>query len=294
VSKRWSSHVSRDIRPLGLKQLGIDAVEILWLTAPPELIETLEGDQVKPTKELALRYVDGLAMKFRQDGFLMKGAPRVGVDRKEMLHIQGLVTELRDALEDTNDFTRIGLQMGCFKFDDGLPASPLVARANVAGLPLPGEIGARGAPSGWALQLDALAHYLDRCIGKCSQKEDRGGNTNAYKEDWGSPESALVESAWYVFDLFKPGKASGSETGPFQEFVDTIANYATGHERTSLHAAVKRWSKQHRESKHEVTELTRLRRERKLSHTSVERLDEIQREEDVILGLDGRVRPSEF
>jgi hypothetical protein len=284
MKKRWSSHVSEDISPLGHEQFAANAVEILWHSGPPGIVTTLEGERLAPSKELAHRYVVGLAEKFRQDSFLVKNAPRIGAEAKEIIHIRSLAAALRIALRDSSDLTRIAFQVACIKFDDGLAEDPLIQQCNAAGLPLPGEIGARGEASEWERTLAGLDVFLGHCLRQCSQKIDKGGATNAYKSEWGSPGSALVESAWHVFNMFRPGKATGTDNGPFQIFVETVAEYATGKkEKVSLSEAVKFWAKELRESEFETTTLRRLQLERKSPDTSPQRLEEILREEDAIL-----------
>jgi hypothetical protein len=58
---------------------------------------------------------------------------------------------------------------------------------------------------------------------------DRGGNTNLFKEEHGSPDSNLVKNGWIVFEIFQPGKASGTTTnGAFHDFLGHVYGYATG------------------------------------------------------------------
>jgi hypothetical protein len=58
---------------------------------------------------------------------------------------------------------------------------------------------------------------------------DRGGNTNLFKEEHGSPDSNLVKNGWIVFETFQPGKARGTTTnGAFHEFLGHVYGYATG------------------------------------------------------------------
>jgi hypothetical protein len=268
---------------LGDEQFATDAVDILVQFGMPELVTTLEGEEVKPSKELARRYVVQLAEKFRVDSFLSQDAPRVGSEVKQLLHIQGIVKDLHLALRESHDLTRIAFQAGCIKFADGFPESPLIKQCNAAGLPLPGRIGASGEPSEWERTLEALDLFLGHCLRLRSSKVDRGGATNGYISVWGSPASALVESAWYVFEMFRPGKATGYGDGPFQGFVETVAEYATGEGGINLDQAVKRWAKELRESAFETAALKRLRLERMLPTTSPERLEEIRKEEDAIL-----------
>jgi hypothetical protein len=62
-----------------------------------------------------------------------------------------------------------------------------------------------------------------------SSSVDRGGNTNLFKEEHGSPDSNLVKSGWIVFEIFQPGKATGTTTnGAFHEFLGHVYAYATG------------------------------------------------------------------
>jgi hypothetical protein len=57
---------------------------------------------------------------------------------------------------------------------------------------------------------------------------DRGGNTNLFKEEHGSPDHNLVRDGWTIFERFQPGKARGTENGAFHEFLKHVFGYATG------------------------------------------------------------------
>ena len=58
---------------------------------------------------------------------------------------------------------------------------------------------------------------------------DRGGATNLFMREHGSPDSNLVRDGWIVFETFQPGKASGTTTnGAFHDFLGHVYGYATG------------------------------------------------------------------
>jgi hypothetical protein len=74
----------------------------------------------------------------------------------------------------------------------------------------------------------------------CRDARDKGGNTNLWKEAEGSPWWGLVYDCIHVYDLFRPGKATGTLGGPFHKFVLAVFEYATGREGDD-HAKVEDW-----------------------------------------------------
>jgi hypothetical protein len=57
---------------------------------------------------------------------------------------------------------------------------------------------------------------------------DKGGNTNLFKERFGSPDRNLVIAGWRIYERFKPKEASGTEHGVFHEFLKNVFEYASG------------------------------------------------------------------
>jgi hypothetical protein len=72
-----------------------------------------------------------------------------------------------------------------------------------------------------------LKNFLDRKGIDDIDHADKGGNTNLIKEMAGSPEWALVSGGWLVYEMFKPGEATGTEGGPFHSFLMRVFEFAT-------------------------------------------------------------------
>jgi hypothetical protein len=60
------------------------------------------------------------------------------------------------------------------------------------------------------------------------ERADKGGRTNLFKEEHGSPDRNLVWAGWHLYEQFKPDQAKGTEHGPFHEFLKLVVRYATG------------------------------------------------------------------
>jgi hypothetical protein len=88
----------------------------------------------------------------------------------------------------------------------------------------------------WVSKLDSLSRYATFCLKnflECKgigsiDRADVGGDTNLLKEIAGSPEWGLVLGGWYVYDLFKPDTATGTDGGPFHLFLMDVFEFATG------------------------------------------------------------------
>jgi hypothetical protein len=81
---------------------------------------------------------------------------------------------------------------------------------------------------------------------------DLGGNTNIWKEEVGTPRWGLVNDALWIYEIFHPGRASGTVGGKFHEFVLGLFEYATGQEGADYAKVddwIKRLVKAHREDK---------------------------------------------
>jgi hypothetical protein len=125
----------------------------------------------------------------------------------------------------------------------------LAIGANIEGLPRPvPQYGGRS--SQWLQQLESLSYYIKEKLEVATHSRsaegrgpsDTGGNTNLWKETFGPAAWSLVTDALRLFDIFKPGQATGTEGGSFHNFVLAIYEYATGKEGEE-HAKVNDWIK---------------------------------------------------
>jgi hypothetical protein len=129
-------------------------------------------------------------------------------------------------------------------------SSPLMDEAGVDGLPEPSNQNKDGEQCGWVRALSALSQYagLTRTTFLISKgiedpdSPDKGGNTSLYKNLYGSAAWHLVQEGWFLYDMFKPDEASGTEGGPFHLFLQDVFEYATGLEPEE-HAKLNHWLK---------------------------------------------------
>ena len=284
AKKRWSSYVHASVTKCrGGDEFAEIALGYIWPMNPRADIASavrLSGkNAIELTKAGARNQVESLAQHYLLDDHLNKDAPRTNV--AGLRKFAGLLSTLANCAETLNDCERISLQLNFL----GIPLSQITERADLAGLPLPGLIdgGKRSAP--FIRHLDALASHVNSVI---ESGVDKGGNTNFHKRLWGSARSNLVEVGWTVFEAFKPRMATGSEQGPFHNFLDAVFEYATGQEgceHARLFDWVKKWARDNRRSDCLLTKLNELELERKrlvTSGTSPRRLKKILHEQDAI------------
>ena len=106
----------------------------------------------------------------------------------------------------------------------------LFLRANAHCLPHSSVEPRSDEHSRWLDQLDALGALTRVLIEIYAENfgPDVGGRTNVHTDHFNSPEYHLILGGWYLFDRFKPGSATSTETGPFHIFLQQIYEYATG------------------------------------------------------------------
>jgi hypothetical protein len=76
-----------------------------------------------------------------------------------------------------------------------------------------------------------------------ASKPDRGGKTNMFTQRFGTPSQHLVVRSWEIYEDFKRGGASTTESGSFHSFVYYVRVYATGSStgKRALLNAIKKW-----------------------------------------------------
>lgn len=75
-----------------------------------------------------------------------------------------------------------------------------------------------------------------------NEPADKGGNTNLFKESFGSPDRSLVYAGWRIFERFRPKHARGTEHGAFHDFLKHVFEYATGLDAED-HSSLSTWMK---------------------------------------------------
>ena len=168
--------------------------------------------------------IQKLAVEYNTNRLLNEGAPRSTDVQAEIDAVVSSTEGLLKALMRMNDYTRKAFEhypdMPCYlgQFDD------------------------EADPPAYASYSDFDCELINNLIGvhndaaavsakyrKRPSSLDRGGNTNLFKEEHGSPDSNLVRNGWIVFETFQPGKATGTTTnGAFHEFLGHVYGYATG------------------------------------------------------------------
>jgi hypothetical protein len=188
------------------------------------------------SEELALERVALLAITFNRQTLLDQGAPRTKEVLKGIESVEILSGELARCLASLDDIIRQRFQTA----GSGIPDFgkfinvPLMEEADASGLPLPA--GWNQTESRWVKRLEALSQYANLCgrmflLSKGfdgNELPDKGGNTNLYKSLYGSARWNLVNAGWHVYELFKPGTATGTEGGPFHLFLLDVFEFATG------------------------------------------------------------------
>jgi hypothetical protein len=168
--------------------------------------------------------IQKLAVEYNTNRLLNEGAPR-STDVQAEIDTVLLATEaLLKALTGMSDYTR-----KAFEHHPDMPSYL-------------GQFDDEADPPAYASYSDLDCELISNLITvrrdaaavsakyrKRSSSLDRGGNTNLFKEEHGSPDSNLVKSGWIVFENFQPGKARGTTTnGAFHEFLGHVYGYATG------------------------------------------------------------------
>jgi hypothetical protein len=204
------------------------------------------GEKFGISEELATQLIRQAAEDFNRSQYLSLDAPRFSHLMQTLNRFVAAVDVLREEIEAL-DFFALHLLHHVPEYDTRWGA--LAVGANIEGLPRP-VAQHNGRSSQWLQQLESLSHYtkekLDAAIRSRSAEgrdsSDKGGNTNLWKETFGPAAWSLVTDALKLFDIFKPGQATGTEGGPFHSFVLAIYEYATGKEAEE-HAKVNDWIK---------------------------------------------------
>ena len=228
------------------------------------------------SEELAFERIWILAKTLNIHLSLEQNAPRNSEVARNLQEIAGLAELLSHQLSSLDDITRHRLQTGGSGINTFTEVIeyPLMEAADVAGLPMPGEANLYPMSDTWVNRLHALSEYATAVLeifliskGKRSLDDlDKGGNTNLYKASFGSARWAFVNEGWYLYELFKPGGASGTEGGPFHLFLLDVFEYATGldpEDESKLSYWLKRMSKINREYNQIIEQSDALRKEQK-------------------------------
>jgi len=222
------------------------------------------------SRELALEMIEGVARDFNRDQYRVPSAPRFKHVSENLMEIGRMADAFAARLEMLDDITRHEFQSAGTGGRPPQYLEPLMREADVRALPRLSTDKDSSADGSWVRRLKSLADYAKVTVDNATNRRakayrdvhDKGGNTNVWKESHGSPSWALVGDCIYVYELFKPGIATGTIGGPFHEFVLAVFEYATGREGNE-HAKVEDWIRKlvkpvllHRRKRAEVAALT--------------------------------------
>jgi hypothetical protein len=196
-----------------------------------------------------LEFLDDTARRFNTEEYLACAAPRFKYVVERLKETQRLADELAGHLDSLDDITRHELQHAGTNTEHQRQFRALMEAADANGLPR-ASTDKTGSAASWVDRLRRLSSYAEVTSvnlvcwrGQRNLSEiDKGGNTNLWNETIGIPRWGLVNDAIQIYETFKPGEATGTESGPFHQFILALFEYATGREGNK-HAKVEDWLK---------------------------------------------------
>lgn len=209
-------------------------------------------ERIPLSEQLAFERVLILARGYNERAYLDRNAPRSKDVIDKLNKVEELAGELARSLSSLDDMTRHLLQTGgtgVAGFED-FDFLPLMQDADAAGLPRPANGTETIGAGRWVDRLRALSQYTNWCVNtflirlgvEDAEAADKGGNTNLYKSGVGPARWYIVTEGWALYELFKPGEATGTDGGPFHQFLDAVFEYATG-EDPAENAKLSYWLK---------------------------------------------------
>jgi hypothetical protein len=192
--------------------------------------------------------VQRLAIEYNQNTLLTQNAPRAKNVIDCANEIERLADQLRCAILKMDDYSRKAfLDYGGYAATRDLPAyagylDDFPREEDEAGIEFdegPVAESLRELRDG-AKRVSA-AFRESRGVGRY-EPADKGGNTNLFKEGFGSADRNLVVAGWKVYERFKPKQAKGTENGSFHEFLKNVFEYATGLDPED-HSSLASWLK---------------------------------------------------
>lgn len=254
---RWTltcgEEFSRPKKPsylaVAVEQLGPFAHETKAQALEHEAYFEHRGQRFGISRELALEFLDDTARRFNTEEYLACAAPRFKYVVERLKETQRLADELAGHLDSLDDITRHELQHAGTNTEHQRQFRALMEAADANGLPR-ASTDKTGSAASWVDRLRRLSSYAEVTSvnlvcwrGQRNLSEiDKGGNTNLWNETIGIPRWGLVNDAIQIYETFKPGEATGTESGPFHQFILALFEYATGREGNK-HAKVEDWLK---------------------------------------------------
>lgn len=184
-------------------------------------------------------------------------APRVSTVIKALRQLEDDAGRLRKTLASLDDYTISALRSAGTLVADVDPefVGPFATLARAIRVnDLPNVSTQRAEPSdqpSWTERLEALSRYAGLVTDSFTKLwgtgnpdvPDPGGNTDLFRRSFGSALWRFVESTHMLYEMCRPNEATGTENGPFFNFVAALYEYATGlpaEERTGIDTTIKR------------------------------------------------------
>jgi len=220
--------------PRGSKHFLANAVQRL---APHEGIWIKDdGTKQQLSKDLAIELLHSVARRYNTNSYLASRADRFSAIVRKLKAIEKHADRLAQELRDLKDVTATVIFNAAELSRTTKTSNKIIDQADMAAIVPRGR-----RSSAWARRASSLSRTTllvrellerDRRGGGKGNK-DKGGNVNHFTEDQGTPYWALFTDAIYIYEGFKPGKATGTEHGDLHLFVDELLEYATGREPKS-------------------------------------------------------------
>lgn len=202
---------------------------------------TLDQDNAERTATIG--EIDELATGLNYTMALERSAPRLKEVLGQLQELGEATERLDEAWNATDGMTEYALNIGLFSYCEEKGISENERKSYV-----------KNTSSGRPFWLDSISFLLG-CVREAERllvitqgsgdpdNPDLGGRTNLYVRLRGHPKRHFISASRIVFEGSRPGEASGSETGPFAEFVRHVYAYATGASADDDGAGLERWIK---------------------------------------------------
>lgn len=187
--------------------------------------------------------IQGLAVDYNKHRLLAGDAPRAKHVLSRASHIYEYADQLLNEIIRMDDFTREAFhRYGRNNSTMDLPFYPGYFND---GHPDPDDL---TGDSPWVTNLTELREgaklvvsaFKSSRVTDRSDVADKGGNTNLFKEGFGSADRMLVISGWQIFERFRPKEAKGGERSDFCNFLKSVFEYATGKD-PEAHSTLPAW-----------------------------------------------------